>query len=69
MKIGGKLYVRYSIKCKRKINIFDRVIQSIVIMVNMNKMNRAIDEHLQVIHRTEREDEKEAAENILRCIC
>lgn len=54
------------LSAKRKINIFDRVIQSIVIMVNMNKMNRAIDEHLQVIHRTEREDEKEAAENILR---
>lgn len=51
---------------KRKINLFDRVIQSVVIMVNMNKMNRAIDEHLEVIRKCEREDQKEYQENILR---
>lgn len=51
---------------KKKVNIFDRVIQSVVIMVNMNKMNRAIDEHLSLIRDTEREEQKEAQENILR---
>lgn len=51
---------------KKKINIFDRVIQSVVILVNMNKMNRAIDEHLSLIKDTEREDQKQAQENILR---
>ena len=43
---------------KKKVNIFDRVIQSVVIMVNMNKMNRAIDEHLSLIRDTEREEQK-----------
>lgn len=51
---------------KRKINLFDRVIQSVVIMVNMNKMNRAIDEHLAVIHKTEGDEQKLYQENILR---
>ena len=51
---------------KKKINLFDRVIQSVVIMVNMNKMNRAIDEHLAVMRREEREDQKLYQENILR---
>lgn len=51
---------------KRKINLFDRVIQSVVIMVNMNKMNRAIDEHLSVLRRTEGEDKVLYQENILR---
>lgn len=51
---------------KRKINIFDRVIQSVVIIVNMNKMNRAIDEHLQVVNRCERDDQKAYQENVLR---
>ena len=51
---------------KKKINIFDRVIQSVVILVNMNKMKRAIDEHLSLIKDTEREDQKQAQENILR---
>lgn len=51
---------------KKKVNIFDRVIQSVVIMVNMNKMNRAIDEHLNLIKETEREDQKQSQENILR---
>ncbi|MCX8074021.1 MAG: hypothetical protein N2749_00335 [Clostridia bacterium] len=51
---------------KRKINLFDRVIQSVVIMVNMNKMNRAIDEHLEVIRRCEKDEQKAAQENILR---
>ena len=51
---------------KRKINLFDRVIQSVVIMVNMNKMNRAIDEHLSVIHKTEGDEQKLYQENILR---
>lgn len=51
---------------KRKINLFDRVIQSVVIMVNMNKMNRAIDEHLSVIRRTEGEEKRIYQENILR---
>ncbi len=51
---------------KRKINLFDRVIQSVVIIVNMNKMNRAIDEHLSVIHRTEGEEKRIYQENILR---
>lgn len=51
---------------KRKINIFDRVIQSVVIMVNINKMNRAIDEHLQTIRKCERDDQKQYQENVLR---
>lgn len=51
---------------KRKINIFDRVIQSVVIMVNMNKMNKAIDEHLQVVRKCERDDQKKYQENVLR---
>ena len=51
---------------KKKINLFDRVIQSVVIMVNMNKMNRAIDEHLAVMRKEEREDQKLYQENILR---
>ena len=51
---------------KRKVNLFDRVIQSVVILVNMNKMNRAIDEHLSVIHKTEGDEQKLYQENILR---
>ncbi len=51
---------------KRKINLFDRVIQSVVIMVNMSKMNRAIDEHLSVLQRTEGEEKRLYQENILR---
>ena len=51
---------------KKKVNIFDRVIQSVIIMVNMNKMNRAIDEHLALIKDTEREEQKQTQENILR---
>lgn len=51
---------------KKKINLFDRVIQSVVIMVNMRKMNRAIDEHLTVMRREESEDQKLYQENILR---
>lgn len=51
---------------KKKVNIFDRIIQGVVIMVNMNKMNRAIDEHLNLIRDTQREDQKLAQENILR---
>lgn len=51
---------------KKKINLFDRVIQSVVILVNMNKMNRAIDEHLTVIHKTEGDEQKLYQENILR---
>ena len=39
------------VSSKKKINIFDRVIQSVVILVNMTKMNRAIDEHLNVIKK------------------
>jgi hypothetical protein len=54
------------VSSKRKINLFDRVIQSVVIMVNMNKMNRAIDEHLAVIRRTENEEKRLYQENILR---
>lgn len=51
---------------QKKINIFDRVIQSVVIMVNMNKMNRAIDEHLNVVNKAEGEDKRVYEENILR---
>lgn len=54
------------VSSKRKINLFDRVIQSVVIMVNMNKMNRAIDEHLAVIRKTEGDEKKIYQENILR---
>lgn len=54
------------VSSKKKINLFDRVIQSVVIAVNMNKMNRAIDEHLSVIRKTEGEDQKNYQENILR---
>lgn len=51
---------------KKKINIFDRVIQTVVIMVNMTKMNRAIDEHLNNINKLEKEEQKEYQQNILR---
>lgn len=51
---------------QKKINIFDRVIQSVVIMVNMSKMNKAIDEHLNVVNKTESEDKRIYEENILR---
>lgn len=54
------------VSSKKKINLFDRVIQSVVIAVNMSKMNRAIDEHLSVIRKTEGEDQKMYQENILR---
>lgn len=54
------------VSSKKKINLFDRVIQSVVIAVNMNKMNRAIDEHLGVIRKTEGEEQKVYQENILR---
>ena len=54
------------VSSKKKINLFDRVIQSVVIMVNMNKMNKAIDEHLSVIRKTEGDDKKVEQENILR---
>lgn len=54
------------VSSKKKINFFDRVIQSVVIMLNMNKMNKAIDEHLAVIRKTEGDDKKVYQENILR---
>ena len=54
------------VSSKKKINLFDRVIQSVVILVNMTKMNRAIDEHLNVIRKTEGDDQKLYQENILR---
>ena len=54
------------VSSKKKINFFDRVIQSVVIMLNMNKMNKAIDEHLSVIRKTEGDDKKTYQENILR---
>ena len=54
------------VSSKKKINFFDRVIQSVVIMLNMNKMNKAIDEHLSVIRKTEGDDKKVYQENILR---
>lgn len=50
----------------KKINILDKIIQSVVIMVNMGKMNRAIDEHLEVIKNTDRDDQRVYQENILR---
>lgn len=54
------------VSSKKKINFFDRVIQSVVIMLNMSKMNKAIDEHLSVIRKTEGDDKKVYQENILR---
>ncbi len=50
----------------KKVNILDKIIQNVVIMVNISKMNRAIDEHLNVIKNTERDDQKAYEENILR---
>ena len=50
----------------KKVNILDKIIQNVVIMVNISKMNRAIDEHLTVIKNTERDDQKTYQENILR---
>lgn len=50
----------------KKVNILDKIIQNVVIMVNISKMNRAIDEHLNVIRNTERDDQKAYQENILR---
>ena len=50
----------------KKVNILDKIIQNVVIMVNIAKMNRAIDEHLTVIKNTERDDQKSYQENILR---
>ena len=54
------------VSSKKKINFFDGVIQSVVIMLNMGKMNKAIDEHLSVIRKTEGDDKKVYQENILR---
>ena len=54
------------VSSKKKVNLFDRVIQTVVIMVNMNKMNRAIDEHLNVVHKADSEDKRIYEENILR---
>ena len=54
------------VSSKKKINFFDRVIQSVVIMLNMGKMNKAIAEHLSVIRKTEGDDKKVYQENILR---
>ncbi|MEG1363740.1 MAG: hypothetical protein RSC92_04855 [Clostridia bacterium] len=51
---------------KKKINIFDRIIQSVVILVNINKMNRAIDEHLNSINKLDNNDKKEYEQNILK---
>jgi hypothetical protein len=51
---------------KKKINIFDRVIQTVVILVNMSKMNRAIDEHLNNINKIENDEQREYQQNILR---
>ncbi len=50
----------------KKVNVLDKIIQSVVIMVNMGKMNRAIDEHLEVIKNTDRDDQRIYQENILR---
>ena len=50
----------------KKVNILDKIIQNVVIMVNISKMNRAIDEHLTVIKNTERDDQRTYQENILR---
>ncbi len=50
----------------KKVNILDKIIQNVVIMVNMSKMNRAIDEHLMVIKNTDRDDQRLYQENILR---
>ena len=50
----------------KKVNILDKIIQNVVIMVNISKMNRAIDEHLTVIKNTDRDDQKAYQENILR---
>lgn len=50
----------------KKVNILDKIIQNVVIMVNISKMNRAIDEHLDVIKNTTRDDQKVYQENILR---
>ena len=50
----------------KKVNILDKIIQNVVIMVNIAKMNRAIDEHLTVIKNTERDDQRAYQENILR---
>lgn len=51
---------------KKKVNIFDRIIQTIVIFVNMNKMNKSIEEHLNKINKQEDENQKEYEQNILR---
>ena len=50
----------------KKVNILDKIIQNVVIMVNMSKMNRAIDEHLMVIKSIDRDDQRLYQENILR---
>ncbi len=50
----------------KKVNILDKIIQSVVIMVNMGKMNRAIEEHLEVIKNTDRDDQRVYQENILK---
>ena len=50
----------------KKVNILDKIIQNVVIMVNISKMNRAIDEHLAVIRSKERDDQRAYEENVLR---
>lgn len=51
---------------KKKVNIFDRIIQTVVIFVNMNKMNKSIEEHLNKISKQEDESQKEYEQNILK---
>lgn len=50
----------------KKINIFDKIIQNVIILMNITKMNRAIDEHIDKMLSLKVEEEKQYNEKILR---
>ncbi|MEG0221640.1 MAG: hypothetical protein RR489_03380 [Clostridia bacterium] len=52
----------------KKVNFLDRIIQSVVIAVNLTKMNRAIEEHIDKFKEEESEENKENLEKVLRKI-
>ncbi len=50
----------------KKVNFFDRIIQSVVIAINVGKMNRAIDEHIDNLKEEMNKDKQDELEKILR---
>ena len=50
----------------KKVNFFDKIIQSVVIAINVSKMNRAIDEHIDNLKEEMNKDKQDELEKILR---